>query len=75
MSFFSLQYTCIVNASNMTTFKWSVVQNCSVEVFAFYSCSTEAVLLFLIKEQLKYESEARTSKGAWEKKLANTQRR
>uniref|UniRef100_A0A671RQM4 Lysosomal-trafficking regulator-like n=1 Tax=Sinocyclocheilus anshuiensis TaxID=1608454 RepID=A0A671RQM4_9TELE len=25
-------------------------------------------------EQLKYESEARTSKGAWEKKLANTQR-
>lgn len=33
------------------------------------------VSLFLIKEQMKYESEARTSKGAWEKKLANTQRR
>uniref|UniRef100_A0A672PLP6 Lysosomal trafficking regulator n=1 Tax=Sinocyclocheilus grahami TaxID=75366 RepID=A0A672PLP6_SINGR len=33
---------------------------------------TATVLLFLIKEQLKYESEARTSKGAWEKKLANT---
>uniref|UniRef100_A0A8C1ZU40 Lysosomal trafficking regulator n=1 Tax=Cyprinus carpio TaxID=7962 RepID=A0A8C1ZU40_CYPCA len=47
---------------------------CSAEVFAFYYCSTEAVLLFLIKEQLKYESEARTSKGAWEKKLFNTQR-
>uniref|UniRef100_A0A672REL5 Lysosomal trafficking regulator n=1 Tax=Sinocyclocheilus grahami TaxID=75366 RepID=A0A672REL5_SINGR len=31
-------------------------------------------LLKAIKEQLKYESEARTSKGAWEKKLANTQR-
>ncbi|XP_026133560.1 lysosomal-trafficking regulator-like isoform X3 [Carassius auratus] len=32
-------------------------------------------LLRAIKEeQLKYESEARTSKGAWEKKLANTQR-
>ncbi|XP_051508273.1 lysosomal-trafficking regulator-like isoform X1 [Myxocyprinus asiaticus] len=31
-------------------------------------------LLKAIKEeQLKYESEARTSKGAWEKKLANTQ--
>ncbi len=44
-------------------------------MFAFNSCSTEAVLIFLIKEQLKYESEARTSKGAWEKKLANTQRR
>ncbi|XP_051503760.1 lysosomal-trafficking regulator isoform X2 [Myxocyprinus asiaticus] len=26
------------------------------------------------EEQLKYESEARTSKGAWEKKLANTQK-
>ncbi|TRY64527.1 hypothetical protein DNTS_026789, partial [Danionella cerebrum] len=26
------------------------------------------------EEQLKYETEARTSKGAWEKKLANTQR-
>ncbi|XP_026079194.1 lysosomal-trafficking regulator isoform X3 [Carassius auratus] len=26
------------------------------------------------EEQLKYESEARTSKGAWEKKLTNTQR-
>ncbi|KAI7805145.1 lysosomal-trafficking regulator isoform X2 [Triplophysa rosa] len=26
------------------------------------------------EEQLKYESEAKTSKGAWEKKLANTQR-
>ncbi|XP_059421650.1 lysosomal-trafficking regulator isoform X3 [Carassius carassius] len=32
-------------------------------------------LLKAIKEeQLKYESEARTSKGAWEKKLTNTQR-
>lgn len=32
-------------------------------------------LLKAIKEeQLKYESEARTSKGAWEKKLDNTQR-
>ncbi|XP_073776411.1 lysosomal-trafficking regulator isoform X4 [Danio rerio] len=32
-------------------------------------------LLKAIKEeQLKYESEARTSKGAWEKKLSNTQR-
>uniref|UniRef100_A0A8C1ZRP0 Lysosomal trafficking regulator n=1 Tax=Cyprinus carpio TaxID=7962 RepID=A0A8C1ZRP0_CYPCA len=32
-------------------------------------------LLKAIKEeQLKYESEARTSKGAWEKKLFNTQR-
>ncbi|RXN09374.1 lysosomal-trafficking regulator isoform X1 [Labeo rohita] len=32
-------------------------------------------LLKAIKEeQLKYESEARTSKGAWEKKLANTQK-
>uniref|UniRef100_A0A9J7ZPE6 Lysosomal trafficking regulator n=1 Tax=Cyprinus carpio carpio TaxID=630221 RepID=A0A9J7ZPE6_CYPCA len=32
-------------------------------------------LLKAIKEeQLKYESEARTSKGAWEKKLANTEK-
>ncbi len=73
MSFCSLQYTSVVNNSNITAFKSSVVQNCSV--FAFNSCSTEAVLIFLIKEQLKYESEARTSKGAWEKKLTNTQRR
>lgn len=37
---------------------------------SFQNCD----FFFSLKEQIKYESEARTSKGAWEKKLASAQK-